>query len=83
MWFRILQEGAAARGVPEILAAYRQRAHSRSSGKLVSAIRRWPIYRKYLKLSVWQTLRVMIRYGYYGLIKYKRISNTGGEGENV
>lgn len=72
LWFRILQEGGTARGVPEILAAYRQRANSRSAGKLTSARRRWVIYRKHLKLPFWKSIMVMAQYGYYGFIKYKR-----------
>lgn len=71
--FQLLRDGYTARGVPEVLAAYRQRYHSRSSDKLISAIRRWPIYRKHLKMSVWQTIWTMIRYAYYGLMKYKRV----------
>lgn len=79
LWFKLLQDGCEAKGVPDILAAYRQRAHSRSSDKLISAIRRWPIYRKHLKLSFFKTISVMFRYGYYGLIKYKRVTQSGGE----
>lgn len=73
LWFRILQEGGTARGVAEILAAYRQRKDSRSADKLISACRRWPIYRKHLHLPFFRTIGVMIRYGYYGMVKFKRI----------
>ena len=73
MWFRILHDGGTARGVPEVLAAYRQRAGSRSSGKLVSACRRWTIYRKHLQMPFFQTVVVMARYAYYGLRKFKRV----------
>lgn len=76
LWFRILREGGTARGVTEVLASYRQRSGSRSSDKLKSAARRWPIYRKYLGMSLLQSINAMIRYGYYGLIKYKRVANT-------
>ena len=76
MWFRILREGGTARGVTEVLAAYRQRSGSRSSNKLKSAARRWPIYRKFLGMTLLQSVCAMIRYGYYGLIKYKRVANT-------
>ncbi len=78
MWFEILRDGGTARGVPEVLAAYRQRADSRSAGKLTSARRRWTIYRKHLKLPLWKCGIVMFWYGYYGIIKYKRVANTGG-----
>ena len=73
LWFQLLREGKIARGVPEILAAYRQRNDSRSSGKFRSACRRWVIYRKYLKLSLLKSVVTMAKYGYYGLIKFKRI----------
>lgn len=73
LWLEILRDGAVARGVGEVLAAYRQRAKSRSSDKLVSAIRRWEIYRKYLKLPIGQSVRAIVRYAYYGLVKYKRL----------
>lgn len=73
LWFSLLKNGSIARGVPEILATYRQRKASRSAGKLTSALRRWPIYRKYLKMSFFQSANAMIRYAYYGMIKYKRI----------
>ena len=83
LWFQLLRDGYVARGVPEVLAAYRQRAHSRSSHKLISAIRRWPIYRKHLKMPFMQSAGAMIRYAYYGLMKYKRVQKPGGERENV
>ena len=73
LWFQLLRDGAVARGVPEVLAAYRQRADSRSAGKLRSACRRWTIYRKHLRLPFFCSIGVMIRYGYYGLIKFRRV----------
>lgn len=81
--FRLLRDGYIARGVTEILAAYRQRAKSRSSDKLICAIRRWPIYRKHLNMSVGKTISTMVRYGYYGLKKYKKVTPAGGERKNV
>ena len=73
LWFQILRDGGTARGVSEVLASYRQRANSRSAGKLVSACRRWPIYRKHLKMSLPETIVTMARYGYYGILKFRRI----------
>lgn len=73
LWFQMLRDGAIARGVPEVLAAYRQRANSRSAGKLTSARRRWKIYREHLGMPILRCVIVMIQYGYYGIIKYKRI----------
>lgn len=73
LWFQLLRDGAVACGVPEVLAAYRQRAGSKTANKVTSAIRRWGIYRKHLKLPVHQCVGYMVRYAYYGLIKFKRI----------
>lgn len=73
MWFRILRDGGTAYGVTDVLAAYRQRAGSRSGDKLISAVRRWPIYRKHLNMSIFQSVKAMVGYAYFGLIKFKRI----------
>ncbi len=73
MWFQILRDGGTARGVSEVLAAYRQRSDSKTSNKLKSAGRRWLIYRKHLKMSIIDCATTMVRYGYYGLKKFKRI----------
>lgn len=73
LWFSLLRDGAVARGVPEVLAAYRQRENSRASNKLTSACRRWVIYRRYLKLPLVQSAKLLLQYAYYGVIKYKRI----------
>lgn len=73
LWFQLLREGKMAFGVTEILTAYRQRANSKTANKLTSAVRRWSIYRNWLKLPVYQCLGYMVRYAYYGVIKYKRI----------
>ena len=72
LWFQILQSGGTARGVVDILAAYRQRTGSRSAGKVKSACRRWTIYRKHLKMPLVKSIITMVRYAYYGFIKYKR-----------
>lgn len=73
MWFQILRDGGIARGVSDVLAAYRQRANSKTANKLKSAGRRWNVYRKHLKMSILDCLVTMIQYGYYGLKKFKRI----------
>lgn len=73
MWFQILRDGGTARGVPDVLAAYRQRSDSKTANKLKSAGRRWIIYRKHLKMPIIDCVVTMVRYGYYGLKKFKRI----------
>ena len=73
LWFKLLRDGKVARGVTDVLAAYRQRADSRSSGKIRSAFRRWKIYRRHLEMPFFQSVFTMIQYGYYGMKKFKRI----------
>lgn len=73
MWFQILKDGGTACGVSDVLAAYRQRAGSRSAGKVKSACRRWKIYREHLRMPFVQSVCVLIRYAYYGLKKFKPI----------
>lgn len=73
LWFQLLRDGVVARGVTEVLAAYRQRGNSKTANKLKSACRRWVIYRKHLKLPIIQCIILLIQYGYYGVIKFKRI----------
>lgn len=73
LWFQLLRAGKTASGVQEVLAAYRQRNNSRSSDKIKSAFRRWKIYREHLKMPFLQSIVVMVRYGYYGVAKFKRI----------
>lgn len=73
LWFQILRDGGTARGVPDVLAAYRQRSDSKTANKLKSACRRWTIYRKHLKMPLGQTIATMVQYGFYGLRKFKRI----------
>ena len=73
LWFEALKNGAVARGVQDVLASYRQRENSRSASKLKSAYRRWIIYRKHLKLPLLKSIVVMMKYAYYGILKFKRI----------
>ena len=73
LWFQLLRDGAVARGVADVLASYRQRANSRSGDKIASACRRWTIYRKHLGMPLMQSIGVMIRYAFLGVMKYKRV----------
>ena len=73
LWFQLLRDGKIARGVSEVLAAYRQRKKSRSAGKLRSACRRWIVYRKHLKMPFVKSVITITKYAYYGLKKFKRI----------
>lgn len=73
LWFQLLRDGAKAYGVTDVLAAYRQREGSKTSNKISSAIRRWSVYRKHLKLPMTKSISCMIKYAYYGLRKFKHI----------
>lgn len=73
LWFQILRDGGTARGVEDVLAAYRQRSDSKTANKLKSARLRWRIYREHLKLPLGQSVITMLQYGFYGLKKFKRI----------
>ena len=73
LWFQLLRDGKTAMGVTDVLAAYRQRANSRSADKIRSACRRWTIYRKHLKMPFFQSVITTVKYAYYGVKKFKRI----------
>ena len=75
MWLQLLEEGYYAVGCTEVLADYRVAASSKSINKIKSALQRWHVYRKYLKLSLHKSLSVFIKYGILGLKKYKRRSD--------
>lgn len=74
LWFQLLRDGYTACGVTDVLVSYRQRANSRAGNKFTSACRRWEIYRKHLGMPFGQSVGAMVRYAYYGVKKYKRIS---------
>ena len=71
-WLDLLQKGLKAVGTPDVLAAYRVSDHSRASNKLASAVRRWRIYRKFLKYPFWRSLGYLRKYAFAGLVKYRK-----------
>ena len=73
LWFTLLRDGKIARGDQTVLASYRQRSGSRSSDKIRSARKRWIVYRKHLKLPFFKSVFVMIKYAYYGILKFRRV----------
>lgn len=73
LWFQLLKNGKKARGVPAVLVSYRQRANGRSANKILSACRRWTIYRKHLGMPLGKSIVTMVRYGLLGIKKYKRV----------
>ncbi len=72
MWLTLLQKGAKAAGVSEVLVDYRYHADSRAADKFSSAKRRWRIYRDLLKLSVIKSGWYSVQYAVYGILKYRK-----------
>lgn len=70
-WLRLLKHGCVAKGLQEVLAAYRLLSDSRASNKIASAVRRWHVYRKYLKMSFFKSFRCFVQYALYGVKKYR------------
>lgn len=70
LWLKMLQQGAIARGVTDILAYYRQVEGSRSNDKLHSAIERWKIFRQAFHLPFFYSCKVFILYAFGGVFKY-------------
>ncbi len=71
LWLHLLRDGYVARGVIEPLAAYRLLDSGRSSKKTRSALNRWRVYRKYLKLSIPKSVKSITKYALLGIRKYK------------
>lgn len=72
MWLSLLQKGAKAAGVSEVLVDYRYHADSRAADKFSSAKRRWRIYRDHLKLSIIKSGWYSAQYAVYGILKYRK-----------
>ncbi len=70
-WLQLLQNGAKAAGVTDVLAAYRVVAGSRASNKLKSAINRWKVYRNFLGLPLLRSAALLVQYTVLGLMKYR------------
>ncbi len=70
-WLTLLRDGLTAAGNTEVLGAYRLLSGSRASNKLCSAMNRWRVYRKHLRLPLGQSLRCWAGYALGGLRKYK------------
>lgn len=70
MWITLLEDGCRAKGVREVLAAYRQSTGSRSSNKLESARNRWKVFKNVAHLPMYKRLYYFLRYAFAGAIKY-------------
>lgn len=71
LWLQLLKDGKVAVGTERVLAEYRISSGSRASNKLLSAKRRWVIYRKYLKMSMAKSLGCLAQYAIVGVKKYR------------
>jgi len=70
MWTQLLKDGYRACGNTEVLVDWRFIENSRSYDKRKAAMNRWRIYRKYLNLSLSQSIRAFSGYAFAGLRKY-------------
>ena len=69
LWLELLSSGYKAVGTTDVLAKYRIVEKSRSSNKIKSALNRWKIYRKYLKLPIFKAAYV---WGLYIVVAMKK-----------
>lgn len=70
LWLELLRKGAKAVGCAEPLAEWRLIENSRSFDKRRSAVYRWNIYRKHLKLPMFQSGCLFFSYAINGVKKY-------------
>lgn len=72
LWLRLLQDGHKAVGCTQVMAAWRYVENSRSFNKWNAAKKRWRIYREYLRLDVFYSVRLLTEYALSGLRKYSK-----------
>lgn len=72
LWLEIIRDGYKVVGCSETLVHWRLLSGSRSFNKKRSAINRWKIYRKFLKLSFLKSLKLFLYYVINGIKKYYR-----------
>ncbi len=72
LWLQLLRDGYTAKGIPEVLVSYRLLDNGRSSKKVRSALNRWRIYRKYLKLPLLKSIKSITKYAFLGVKKYRK-----------
>ena len=73
LWLWLMRDGIQAQGNREVLASYRIQSESRASNKFTSACRRWVIYRRFLKMSLLESVYYLSRYAVAGARKYRYI----------
>lgn len=67
----LAKEGKTFKGINESLMQYRVHKSGRSFNKVTAAKYRWKIYRKYLGMSLLQSLCYFVVYAWNGIRKYK------------
>ncbi len=70
LWLNILRDGYKAVSCSQVLVEWRLITSSRSFDKRNSAIYRWKIYREYLNLSFFKSVRLFFHYFVGGIKKY-------------
>jgi len=70
LWLSILKEKYIFIGLKDVLVNYRVMENSRSGNKVKSAIKRWNIYRDFLKIPTLKAGIIWIKYVINGTIKY-------------
>ena len=74
-WYGILTDTPYAVGIDLPLLRYRIRRDSKSGRKGKAALMQWRTYR-YLKLSLWLSIRSFISYALRNLKKYRSIHSS-------
>lgn len=72
LWLQLLQDGCKFVGCTQVMAAWRYVENSRSFNKWNAAQKRWRIYRSYLHLGFFYSVRLVAEYAFQGLRKYSK-----------
>jgi len=70
-WTTLLKDEFKAVGVEKVCVAYRIHSGSRSYNKVKAALNRWIVYRKYLCLSFFKSVKYIAIYAVLALKKYR------------
>lgn len=72
-WLQIVQKEGIAYGNPQCLARYRVLENSTTGNKRKLIAKQYDFYRRYLKLNFPKSVLNLLRWGVWGLQKYKRL----------
>lgn len=76
-WLDIMKDGLCALGFSDVLVDYRMRDDSMTASKTKMIKPQWNIYRKVLKMNIFESFWYLLCWGFNGLKKYK----VGGKSE--